>query len=1355
MTAWNPKANDIFARAIEFADASERAAFVDRECGNDHTLRARVRKMMASNTDAGSFLQSPPHALKFASDDFREFEVPSHFAPEAGVGDAALEKTFSPSAGDTDINDLFADDDGEPIQTFGDYELLEEIARGGMGVVYKARQTKLNRIVAIKMILTGQLASHQEIQRFQAEAEAAAGLEHAGIVPVYEVGELDDRHFFSMGYVEGGPLSSRLRDGPVPAREAATLTKQIAEAVAYAHSKGVIHRDLKPANVLMDGEGRPKITDFGLAKQVEVDSGLTATGQILGTPGFMSPEQARGANADTGPATDVYAVGAILYNLLTGRAPFQGASPVETLKQVLSREPVSPRLLNPTIDRDLETICLKCLEKDAGRRYVSAQNLADELGRYLSGEPIHARPISTTARSWRWCRRNPMVAGLTGAAVLFLIVGTVVSTIFAFQANQNAAQANDNFATSEIQRQRADRNAATAGERENEARALLRQVQMQSQESRRKLYNAQMNVCGLAAESDGAVSLIQQHLSNWLPKDGQTDLRGWEWQFFDAHIHRAARTMNLRTQGFALDWSPDGEHLAIGGYLSITILNRQGQRVAELQGHEHYVRAVQWDPSGQRLASGCVAGMLLLWEDPLRSEKHRQLPCADDTILSLDWSHDGAVLAAVFETDERVELWQPDTDNPPTVIAGTGRQAQFSPFDRRLACAYYDDLRIWQVDDPQTPEIIATFSKNGARLKGLAWSPSGDSVAAGLINGEIKLFDLPSETIETLRGHTESVNHVAWSSDETRFISGGFDYTVRVWDTEFLGEVETLRGHTDRVFSAEYHPDDMLIISTGEDSTVRFWTPDSADIRDVTGETYGLTPGHGHQWRVAWNPTTATVATSGNKYSTIRDSSSLKQGRTFPGPHVCWNHDGTLAAYSERDSVTIWDARTGEVAAQVTMPGESDKSIHISTLAWDPQINRIAVVCGIYSPGPVHGAVFVWPVEQPEPERVLDLEITPLCAAYSPDGTKLAVGCNYGKISIRDEVSGDVTDLKLAVHREAVYSVCWSPDGSRLAMGCADHSIQIRDMRTEAITALRGHTFPVWGVSWHPQEERLASASGDRTVRIWDTVYGELITTLATDDSARAVAWHSDGQRLAALSAQQTLRIWDASSRKDRESAVGELPVWWQTETPGRNAEKLMVLRNQWEEVTTDDWTDLLSLVDLSRDHCAGDWKREDDGTLQSDTEISSRIHVKALPPDNYRLRARFARVSGIEALAITIPVSDAQCRVVLCGWGGEQCGLDMIDGTHVPFGNPTHTTFTCEAGVEHVLEVNVVCKKTTARITASIDGTELFDWEGDTSRLSMAKYERLDHDHCFGLGTYQSEFRFLELSIRTTDFAD
>jgi serine/threonine-protein kinase len=318
------------------------------------------------------------------------------------------------------------------------YELVEEIARGGMGVVYRARDTTLSRTVALKMIVTGQFASEREVKRFRAEAEAAARLDHSNIVPIYEVGEEDGRPFFSMKFMEGGTLTARLAGGksPFTQREAAGLLVKIARAVHHAHQHAILHRDIKPGNILLDANGEPHVSDFGLAKSLDSGDKLTLSGAMLGSPSYMSPEQAAGHSERLTTASDTYSLGALLYELITGRPPFQAATPLATMEKVLREEPPRPRALRAEIDRDLETICLKCLEKEPSRRYGSAETLADDLERWLRHEPIRARPSKPIERLRKWIRRQPGIALLTLVALLAIIEFVLGQTILRIRVNR-------------------------------------------------------------------------------------------------------------------------------------------------------------------------------------------------------------------------------------------------------------------------------------------------------------------------------------------------------------------------------------------------------------------------------------------------------------------------------------------------------------------------------------------------------------------------------------------------------------------------------------------------------------------------------------------------------------------------------------------------------------------------------------------------------------------------------------------------------------------------------------------------------------------------------------------------------
>ena len=377
-------------------------------------------------------------------------DAPAGFCPQCLLAAGATAATLT---GDTPAFATRPDDPDhasrialQGIVHFGDYELLEEIARGGMGVVYKARQRSLNRLVAVKMILAGQFAGKQLVQRFRGEVTAAALLQHPNIVAIHEVGIHEGQHFFSMDYVEGQNLAQLVGNHALPAKKAAHYLKLIAEAIHYAHQQGILHRDLKPSNVLIDAAtDEPRVTDFGLAKRLDGESSLTVTGQVLGSPNFMPPEQASGSRGKVGRQSDVYGLGGILFYLLTARAPFQAESLEALVRQVIDTEPISPRLLNAAVPPDLETICLKCLEKEPEKRYSTAQQVADELGCFLNDEPIQARPVARAERAWRWCRRKPLIAILSAATAVLLLAVAIGSPIAAMRISGERTRSEANL----------------------------------------------------------------------------------------------------------------------------------------------------------------------------------------------------------------------------------------------------------------------------------------------------------------------------------------------------------------------------------------------------------------------------------------------------------------------------------------------------------------------------------------------------------------------------------------------------------------------------------------------------------------------------------------------------------------------------------------------------------------------------------------------------------------------------------------------------------------------------------------------------------------------------------------------
>lgn len=662
-----------------------------------------------------------------------------------------------------------------PGTRFGDYVVVGEIARGGMGVVHRARHVTLNRTVALKMILGGRLASEGQVQRFYAEAEAAARLEHSGIVPIYEIGCEGDQHFFAMGFVDGDSLAQLVKAGPLPPREAARLVREIAIAVQYAHDRGIIHRDLKPSNILLDGEGHPKVTDFGLAKITDRDTGLSTTGDVMGTPSYMSPEQATGKIHEVGRPADVYSLGAILYCLLTGRPPFQAASVLETLQQVQQVEAVSPRVLNPAIPRDLDTITLKCLQKPPTKRYASAQELADDLGRFLDEQPIQARPVGRMERAWRWCRRNPLATGLivSSAALVAVALAAVDSrnrldsANLSRQAALDVANAQTYFSlVSEVREMAASPRPGWTWE----ALEKLKAAAAVPTQARKDL-----DLRNLAARTLMQVDL--RELAVLEPAQGML-LRGIA---FDAQGRRLA--VGKQKGGFTLEvFLFDANTLQPISTLSH---NTAAESLAKLMSfdkkYQEGVRAVAWSPDGRHLAVGSRMGSLFVWDMTNAEGKAVSWQGHGNDVKTLAFSADGHSLfsahAELKQWDGR-DRWQP----LPTT---EGKIGQFAvhPDDRHIAVRESGKLRIG-FTDRKGQRSDWTVSHPCGRI---AYSPDGRLLAIESEAG-VKLLDarlgdelmtLPNEGTSTRL----AVHHLSFAAQGTLLVTMDDDNRLRLWQT--------------------------------------------------------------------------------------------------------------------------------------------------------------------------------------------------------------------------------------------------------------------------------------------------------------------------------------------------------------------------------------------------------------------------------------------------------------------------------------------------------------------------------------------------------------------------------------------
>ena len=687
-------------------------------------------------------------------------------------------------------------------RSFGDYELLEEIARGGMGIVYKARQVSLDRIVAVKLLLLGQYASEEFIHRFRIEASAAASLQHPNIVAIHEVGVHQGQHYFAMDFVDGPNLAQLVRDQTLPAKRAAGYVKTIAASIHFAHSRRILHRDLKPSNVLIDSNDQPRVTDFGLAKNLANDSDLTLTGKVMGSPSFMPPEQALGERGKMGPASDVYSLGAILYHALTGRPPFVGETLNFTLQQVESNEPVAPRVLVPGIPADLETICLKCLEKEPGARFQSALELEEELGRFLRGEPIESRPVSAPEKLWRWCRRKPAVAGLgaaTGLLLLALLIGGPIAFWRISMARERAEQ----------NRERAEQNLYVANVR-------------------------------LASDALTANNLVHARalLNGIADSPQQQRLRGWEWQ----HLMERCQTENAVVLGrhdayvAAVDLAPDGQTAAsLSGDGMVKVWNLAARKLERSwTAHENPEKgkptfsslALVFSPDGNGIATGGRDHVVRIW-DASSGRMVAELRGLSNICRGLAFSGDGRILGAIDSSGQAC-LWAL-TNGLPTLLhkweAGSllAHDIAFSPDLKVLVVSgYAQPTTLWDISNPQQPRLERTL--DGTQWTA-AFSPDGKwLLAAGSSGHDLRRWAFPDWTEQPRwASRSANLNTLAFSAD-SRFVASGYaNGEITLWDMSGWQPPAPLLGHDDHVTGLTFTRDGGTLISSSRDQTVRLW----------------------------------------------------------------------------------------------------------------------------------------------------------------------------------------------------------------------------------------------------------------------------------------------------------------------------------------------------------------------------------------------------------------------------------------------------------------------------------------------------------------------------------------------------
>ncbi len=979
-------------------------------------------------------------------------------------------------------------------ERIGEYLLLEKIAHGGMGDVFKARHQHLQRTVALKRIRLERLPEPDIVLRFQIETAAVAGLDHAHIVPLYEAGEAEGIHFFTMKLMEGGSLADQISQehehDKTRLRRLVTILTKVCDAVHYAHERGVIHRDLKPTNILLDRNGEPGVSDFGLAKALETELELTRSTSVLGSPSYMAPEQALEQDGRLTTAADTYSLGAILYEILTGKPPFTASSALETLKKVVDDSPRHPSTVCKHVNRDLETICLKCLEKEPKRRYSSARALSDELQRWLMGKPILARPVSAFESFWRWCRRNPALSSLSSVAAVILVAGTIGVT---------------------WQWQRAEKHAQSEAAERARAETTLAQMQLQHAED---LLGQNKSIKAL----EHLAQIVRKY-----PKDRVARERLFSVLSYRSFALPTGPAMRHEDAIHDARFSRDGSSIiTVSSDRSARVWNAQtGEPLTPPLMHDNDVLSACFNLAGNRIATVSADHSVRIWDVDTGIALTNAL-VQSAPILAMDFSPDGDRLIIGCK-DGKVQIYDVLLAKPilekPIEHRGEISAACFGSHGKVfLTAGRFDGY--WRIHDAHTAELLREVRTK--RIEAAELSPDGKQVAVASYSNFACVWDWQTGEPVAKFVLREAVNDVAFSPDGRLLATASRDRRTVLWDLQSKEVISQIKDHLTWVESVEFSEDGFQITTREKGNQLMVW--------DWLRKTSVVEP-----FLLPAEVTNIDVAPSGKQLVLADRRGRAQVWDLRPGVSrpllltnqrnvrdAKFNAEGTrVLTGNGAGEVIVWNAHTGNVEHEYKHRG------NVHSVDWSPDESKI-LASGI------DRTARVWDLDTGDHISVTHTGVI-FSSKFSPDGNWFVTASFDGTARIWETQTGRPLSEPLR-HRARLWSTDISPDGNLVVTGSddwhgktGDNTVRVWNVKTgkPAGEPMR-HRAGIRNVEFSPDGSLIVSASMDNTAAIWDVATGRRIATLPHDGFVTAARFDEDSDKVVTASKDNTARIWDA-----------------------------------------------------------------------------------------------------------------------------------------------------------------------------------------------------------------------------------